>query len=158
MGLHCRFAADLVSARRGWFPLRRRLQNPTPAWQYIVARVQEEFPETIFLLEGLGGSWEATEILLTEGGMHWAYSELFQNYSGHDVAWYLDYANRQNGRVATTSTIPKRTTTIASPKKAARGRCCATGLRAHQPERRLRFHLRRRMARDRKSASTATPD
>ena len=72
---------------------------PAPAWQYITARVQEEFPETIFLLEGLGGAWEATELLLTEGGMQWAYSELFQNYSGRDVAKYLDYANRQSGRV-----------------------------------------------------------
>jgi predicted glycogen debranching enzyme len=72
---------------------------PTPAWQYIIARVQDEFPETIFLLEGLGGSWEVTESLLTEGGMQWAYSELFQNYSGRDVAWYLDYANRQSERV-----------------------------------------------------------
>lgn len=72
---------------------------PVPAWQYIVARVQDEFPETIFLLEGLGGSWEATEALLTDGGMQWAYSELFQNYSGRDVAWYLDYANRQSSTV-----------------------------------------------------------
>src|SRR5665213_914997 len=72
---------------------------PVPAWQYIIARVQDEFPETIFLLEGLGGSWEATELLLTEGGMQWAYSELFQNYSGQEVASYLDYANRQSGRI-----------------------------------------------------------
>ncbi|MDD5139098.1 MAG: amylo-alpha-1,6-glucosidase [Verrucomicrobiales bacterium] len=72
---------------------------PAPAWQYIVARVQEEFPEIIFLLEGLGGSWDATELLLTEGGMQWAYSEMFQNYSGKEVAWYLDYASRQNERV-----------------------------------------------------------
>jgi predicted glycogen debranching enzyme len=71
---------------------------PVPAWQYIIARVQEEFPETIFLLEGLGGSWDATEALLTEGGMQWAYSELFQNYSGADVCKYLDYANRQSER------------------------------------------------------------
>ena len=74
---------------------------PAPAWQYIIARVQEEFPETIFLLEGLGGSWEATELLLTEGGMQWAYSELFQNYSGLQVAEYLDYASRQSGRIGT---------------------------------------------------------
>jgi len=72
---------------------------PVAAWQYIVARVQDEFPETIFLLEGLGGSWEATEALLTDGGMQWAYSELFQNYSGKEVAWYLDYANRQSATV-----------------------------------------------------------
>jgi starch synthase (maltosyl-transferring) len=72
---------------------------PVPAWQYIIARIQNEFPETIFLLEGLGGSWDATENLLTEGGMQWAYSELFQNYSGKEVAWYLDYANAQSARV-----------------------------------------------------------
>ena len=72
---------------------------PLPAWQYIIARVQEEFPQTIFLLEGLGGSWEATENLLTEGGMQWAYSELFQNYLGPEVANYLDYALRQSARV-----------------------------------------------------------
>jgi starch synthase (maltosyl-transferring) len=72
---------------------------PVPAWQYIIARVQEEFPEAIFLLEGLGGAWEATENLLTDGGMQWAYSELFQNYSGADVAKYLDYSNRQSARI-----------------------------------------------------------
>jgi glycogen debranching enzyme len=72
---------------------------PVSAWQYIIARVREEFPEAIFLLEGLGGSWEATENLLTEGGMQWAYSELFQNYSGRQIADYLDYALRQGSRV-----------------------------------------------------------
>jgi predicted glycogen debranching enzyme len=72
---------------------------PTAAWQYIVARVQEEFPETIFLLEGLGGDPKITETLLTEGGMQWAYSELFQNYSGAEVAKYLDYANDQSARI-----------------------------------------------------------
>ncbi len=72
---------------------------PVPAWRYITARVQEEFPETIFLLEGLGGSWEATENLLTEGAMQWCYSELFQNYSRQDVSGYLDYALKQSRRV-----------------------------------------------------------
>ena len=74
---------------------------PATAWQYIIARVQDEFPETIFLLEGLGGAWETTELLLTEGGMQWAYSELFQNYSARDIAGYLDYANRQSERLGT---------------------------------------------------------
>lgn len=71
---------------------------PLPAWQYIIARVRQQFPETIFLLEGLGGSWETTDLLLTEGGMQWAYSELFQNYSAREVSWYLDYANKQSRR------------------------------------------------------------
>ena len=93
--------ALLIWCRRGTdgFRCDAGYKIPVPAWQYIIARVQDEFPETIFLLEGLGGSWEATEALLSDGGMQWAYSELFQNYSGKDVAWYLDYANRQSATV-----------------------------------------------------------
>ncbi|MFN0066619.1 MAG: amylo-alpha-1,6-glucosidase [Limisphaerales bacterium] len=72
---------------------------PVHVWQHIVARVKREFPNTVFLLEGLGGSWEATEQLLTHGGMQWAYSELFQNHSGEQVSGYLDYALRQSARV-----------------------------------------------------------
>ena len=95
--------ALLVWCRRGvdGFRCDAGYKIPVPAWQYIIARVQDEFPETIFLLEGLGGSWEATEALLTDGGMQWAYSELFQNYSGRQVADYLDYASRQSLRVGT---------------------------------------------------------
>jgi predicted glycogen debranching enzyme len=72
---------------------------PVPAWQYIVARVQQEYPETIFLLEGLGGAWEATEGLLTDGGMQWAYSELFQNSSAQQVSGYLAHSLKQSQRV-----------------------------------------------------------
>jgi predicted glycogen debranching enzyme len=72
---------------------------PLPAWQYIVARVRQEFPDCTFLLEGLGGAWQATEALLTEGGMQWAYSELFQNYGAREVSGYLDHAIRQSGRM-----------------------------------------------------------
>ncbi|MFZ0828518.1 MAG: amylo-alpha-1,6-glucosidase [Verrucomicrobiia bacterium] len=92
---------------------------PVPAWQYIIARIQSEFPETIFLLEGLGGSWEATENLLTDGGMQWAYSELFQNYSGRQVADYLDYASRQSARVGT---YVHYSETHDNDRMAARGR------------------------------------
>jgi predicted glycogen debranching enzyme len=72
---------------------------PAAAWQYIIARVQQAYPDTVFLCEGLGGAWEATETLLTEGGMQWAYSELFQNYSGRDIAHYLDHSLRQSEKV-----------------------------------------------------------
>jgi len=91
----------LIWCRRGvdGFRCDAGYKVPLPAWQYIIARVQQDFPDTIFLLEGLGGSWEATESLLTSGGMQWAYSELFQNYTGRDVAWYLDYSLRQSERV-----------------------------------------------------------
>ena len=30
---------------------------PVPAWQYIVAIVREQYPDTIFFLEGLGGKY-----------------------------------------------------------------------------------------------------
>lgn len=72
---------------------------PPLAWKYITARVRDEFPEALFLLEGLGGAWEATETLLTEGGMQWAYSELFQNYSGVQVGNYLDHSNAKSDTV-----------------------------------------------------------
>jgi starch synthase (maltosyl-transferring) len=72
---------------------------PMPAWRYITARVRQEFPDCIFLLEGLGGSWDATEALLTEGGMQWAYSELFQNNDPIQVSGYLDHAMGHNRRV-----------------------------------------------------------
>ncbi len=51
---------------------------PEPVWTYIVARVREQFPETVFLLEGLGGKISVMERLLTEANLNWAYSELFQ--------------------------------------------------------------------------------
>jgi starch synthase (maltosyl-transferring) len=92
---------------------------PVAAWQYIIARVQQEYPETIFLLEGLGGAWEATEALLTDGGMQWAYSELFQNYSGQEVASYLDHSFAQSSRVGL---LVHYSETHDNPRLAARGR------------------------------------
>ncbi len=74
---------------------------PMPVWRYLTARVREEFPDTIFLLEGLGGAWQDTETLLTEGGMQWAYSELFQEFSPLQVSGYLDHALLQSTRVGT---------------------------------------------------------
>jgi predicted glycogen debranching enzyme len=93
--------AFLTWCRRGvdGFRCDAGYKVPVPVWQYIQARVRQEFPETLFLLEGLGGPLEATEALLTEGGMQWAYSELFQNLSGGEVARCLDYCLRQSQRV-----------------------------------------------------------
>src|SRR5262249_12066564 len=66
----------LIWCRRGvdGFRCDAGYKVPVAAWQYIIARVHQEFPNTIFFLEGLGGAWETTEALLTEGGMQWAYS------------------------------------------------------------------------------------
>jgi predicted glycogen debranching enzyme len=58
---------------------------PLAAWQYITAKVRDEFRDTVFLLEGLGGPPAVTESLLVEGGLDWAYSELFQSLSAAEI-------------------------------------------------------------------------
>jgi len=67
---------------------------PYDAWEYITARVRQEYPDTIFLLEGLGGKVETVEHLLSGADLNWAYSELFQNYDRGQVEWYLPDCNR----------------------------------------------------------------
>jgi predicted glycogen debranching enzyme len=65
---------------------------PGETWTYIVARVREEHPDTVFLLEGLGGKVEVTESLLTDANLDWAYSELFQTEDRGAMEWYLPRA------------------------------------------------------------------
>lgn len=62
---------------------------PLPAWRYIIAKVRLSYPDTLFLLEGLGGDPAVTIDLLNRGNMNWAYSELFQNYSKSDIENYV---------------------------------------------------------------------
>ncbi len=62
---------------------------PFEAWEYIIAKVRMEYPDTIFMLEGLGGYKHVTEGLLADSGMNWAYSEIFQNYDQGQVDSYL---------------------------------------------------------------------
>ena len=90
----------LIWCRRGvdGFRCDAGYKVPVPCWKYVVARVRDEFPDTVFLLEGLGGAWEATQALMQEGGMQWAYSELFQNYSPTDVSTYLDHCLVQSNK------------------------------------------------------------
>lgn len=62
---------------------------PESTWVYIVARVREEYPETVFMLEGLGGKLEVTDMLLQRANLDWAYSEMFQTYTRDEFQWYL---------------------------------------------------------------------
>ena len=62
---------------------------PTETWRYIVARVRQAYPETLFLLEGLGGKIEVTDELLTEANLDWAYSEIFQEEDRRALERYL---------------------------------------------------------------------
>ena len=65
---------------------------PQPAWKYMIAIVREQYPETIFFLEGLGGRISVTRSLLNKAGFNWAYSELFQNYDRSEIEHYLPEA------------------------------------------------------------------
>ena len=65
---------------------------PTEAWRYIIARVREQYPNTVFLLEGLGGKISVTKDLLNTANLNWFYSELFQNYDRGQIENYLPQA------------------------------------------------------------------
>ncbi|HJV21628.1 MAG TPA: amylo-alpha-1,6-glucosidase [Holophagaceae bacterium] len=111
--------ALLVWCRRGvdGFRCDAGYMVPLPVWEYLIARVRQEFPETVFLLEGLGGAWEATAERLA-GGMQWAYSELFQNHSPRDVSGYLDHTLAQGPRLGP---LLHYSETHDNPRLAARG-------------------------------------
>ncbi len=66
---------------------------PVNAWRYIVAGVREQYPDTIFLLEGLGGKISVARDILNKANFSWAYSELFQNYDRGQIEAYLPGAN-----------------------------------------------------------------
>lgn len=90
--------AFLTWCRRGvdGFRCDAGYQVPTHIWRYITTRVRMDFPHALFFLEGLGGALEDTQALLQEGGMHWAYSELFQNESHHQIAEYPNYSHKMS--------------------------------------------------------------
>lgn len=69
---------------------------PFEAWEYIIAKVRTEYPDTIFLLEGLGGDPQITFNLLNKANMNWAYSELFQNYSKQQIEAYVSFSHKKS--------------------------------------------------------------
>ena len=80
----CRTVADvfLYWCRQGvdGFRCDAGYMIPKHAWDLIVSRVRIEYPDTTFLLEGLGGPMETTAALIGRTGLDWAYSEMFQTY------------------------------------------------------------------------------
>ncbi len=65
---------------------------PVEAWEYIVAKVRQQYPETLFFLEGLGGKVSVTRDILSKANFNFAYSELFQNYTRQEISNYLPTA------------------------------------------------------------------
>ena len=88
-----RYMADvfLFWCRRGvdGFRCDAGYMVPVPVWEYICSKVRDEFPDIVFLLEGLGGKIETTDELLTTADLNWAYSELFQQFGQREIAAYL---------------------------------------------------------------------
>jgi glycogen debranching enzyme len=74
---------------------------PVEAWNYITAKVRKEYPDTTFLLEGLGGPLYIQEELLENTGLDWGYSELFQNYTRDQISAYYPYVNSSSHRGST---------------------------------------------------------
>ena len=74
---------------------------PLKTWEYIVARVREEYPDTVFMLEGLGGEIKVTDDLLAEANLDWAYSEVFQTYDRGAFEWYLPGAIARSEKYGT---------------------------------------------------------
>ncbi len=74
---------------------------PAETWEYIVARVRDEFPFTVFMLEGLGGPLETTDKLLAQSNLDWAYSEIFQTYDRAAFEWYLPQAIARSEKYGT---------------------------------------------------------
>ena len=74
---------------------------PAETWEYIVAKVREEYPDTVFLLEGLGGEIKVTDRLLAESNLDWAYSEIFQTYDRRQFEWYLPQAIARSEKFGT---------------------------------------------------------
>ena len=122
-----RYMADvlLTWCRRGvdGFRCDAGYMIPMEAWRYMIAKVREQFPDTLFLLEGLGGKISVTRDLLNRANFNWAYSELFQNYDRGQISHYLPEANEisicdgitvhfaethDNNRLAATSTTYAR--------------------------------------------------
>ena len=65
---------------------------PADVWRHVVTRVRAAFPDTVFLLEGLGGRLEVTDGLLADVGLDWAYSEIFEHDGRDSLAGYLPSA------------------------------------------------------------------
>jgi len=70
---------------------------PCAVWEYIVARVRDEYPDTVFLLEGWGGGAKPEQKLLDKANLDWAYSELFYKVDRSQVEAYLPGAVHLSG-------------------------------------------------------------
>ena len=104
---------------------------PRQAWDYIVSQVRREYPDTVFLLEGLGGPLTVQEQLLAKSNLNWGYSELFQNYTRDEISSYYPYMNDTGNRIGTLANFAEthdNDRLAAKGKRYARSRFLVTAL------------------------------
>lgn len=99
----CDFMADVFAfwCREGvdGFRCDAGYMIPPEVWTTIVARVRSSFPDTVFLLEGLGGKISVTRRLLDEANLDWAYSEVFQTLDRAAFEQYFPGAEKLSSEV-----------------------------------------------------------
>ncbi len=108
---------------------------PVAAWRYMIAKVRDQFPNAIFLLEGLGGKISVTRDLLNRADFNWAYSELFQNYERGQIEHYLPGAMeiaRSDGTTIHFAETHDNLRLAATSKTYARMRCALCALLSEQ--------------------------
>lgn len=91
---------------------------PAETWAYITARIRGAFPETVFMLEGLGGKLTTTDTLLSAANLDWAYAESFQF---EDRATFEHHFPAASALSATTGPLIHFAETHDNTRLAARG-------------------------------------
>jgi predicted glycogen debranching enzyme len=134
----CRYMAEVFLhwCRKGvdGFRCDAGYMVPLAAWRYITAKVRDEFPDTVFLLEGLGGPPAVTEALLADGGLDWAYSELFQSLSAADIRSCLAVStrlSREQGTLVHFAETHDNARLAATSTRFAQFRCALCALLSH---------------------------
>lgn len=108
---------------------------PEEVWSYIVAKTRLHYPDTIFLLEGLGGKISVTERLLRTSNLDWAYSEVFQTEDRAAFEAYLPDAlalSQHTGPLIHYAETHDNSRLAAKGKAYARLRTVLAALLSHQ--------------------------
>ena len=108
---------------------------PVMAWKYMIAKVRDQYPNTTFLLEGLGGKISVTRDLLNTANLNWAYSELFQNYEREQIENYLPEAidiSNSDGITINFAETHDNPRLASRSKRYARMRTALCALSSHQ--------------------------
>ncbi|MEM0897553.1 MAG: glycogen debranching protein, partial [Verrucomicrobiota bacterium] len=95
---------------------------PTEVWIYIIAKVRCEFPDTLFLLEGLGSTPAVSAEMRDMANFDWDYSEVFQQDDRQQLEEHLP---RNAGISKSVCLLIDFAETHDNPRMAAKGEAFA---------------------------------